>query len=99
MLIVGSVINIVEDSYEGAKKIIEKYKEIEIYQNTSDKNKIIVVFEIEDEERLNELCCELKGYDQIIDIAHHYCNFEEEIENIKSKKVSPELFSFKKRIL
>jgi nitrate reductase NapAB chaperone NapD len=99
MLIVGSVINIIENTAENVKKIIEKYKEIEIYPNTTDKNKLIVVFEVENEEKLQELCSELKNYDEIIDIAHHYCNFEEEIEKIKSGKITPEVLSFKKKIL
>jgi len=99
MLIVGSVINIIENTAEKVERIIEKYKEIEVYPNTTDKNKLIVVFEVENEERLQELCTELKNYDEIIDVAHHYCNFEEEIEKIKNGKVIPEIFSFKKKIL
>lgn len=98
MLIVGSVVNIIDDMAEKALSILKGYKEIEVYSITEDRRRIIVVFEVEGEKELEKICEELKSYDEIIDIGHHYCNFEDAIEKIEKGEITPEMLSFKKKI-
>lgn len=95
MLIVGSVVNIIDDMAEKALSILKGYKEIEVYSITEDRRRIIVVFEVEGEKELEKICEELKSHDEIIDIGHHYCNFEEAVEKIEKGEVTPEVFRFK----
>ncbi|UOD35721.1 chaperone NapD [Deferribacteraceae bacterium V6Fe1] len=97
MLIVGSVVNIIDDAEEKVVSILKKYKEIEVYSITDDRKRIIIVFEVKGEKELEKICEELKSYDEIIDIGHHYCNFEEAIEGIEKGEITPEVFRFKDR--
>jgi len=97
MLIVGSVVNIIDDAEDKVISILNGYREIEVYSITDDRKRIIVIFEVEEEKELERICEELKSHDEIIDIGHHYCNFEEAIDEIEKGEIVPEVFRFKDR--
>lgn len=97
MLIIGSIINIKENSLNDVKQILSKYPQIETYSVSEDNTKMVVVFEVAFEDELEKICSELKGNDSIIDIGHHYFNNEEQIEDIMAGKIRPDLSGFGKR--
>jgi nitrate reductase NapAB chaperone NapD len=98
ILIVGSVVNIEKGSTKKAIEILKNYNEIEVYSTSEDGLRVIIVFEVDSEETLDRICNELKQHDEIIDIGHHYCNFEDAIEKIEKGEITPEMLSFKKKI-
>lgn len=97
MLIIGSIINIKENSLRDVKHELGKYPQIEVYSVSEDETKMVVVFEVDSEDQLEKICSELKGNESIIDIGHHYVNNEEQLEDIMAGKIKPDISSFRKR--
>lgn len=97
MLIIGSIINIKENSLNNVKQILGKYPQIEVYSVSEDETKMVVVFEVVSEDELEKICSELKSDDSIIDVGHHYFNNEEQLEDIMTGKIKPDISSFGKR--
>lgn len=94
MLIVGSVVDIIFGMEDKIIPVLKSYTEIEVYSVTDDRKSIIVVFEVKDEKELERICEKLKSHDEIINIVHHYCNFEETIEEVEKGEVAFDVFRF-----
>ncbi len=89
MVITGSGIFIEPNS---DAEVIEKLKDFPgvTYQAASESGtELVVNLEAEDHHALEDLCAKLRQeIPQIVDIGHMYVNFEEEVEKIKSGKMS-----------
>jgi nitrate reductase NapAB chaperone NapD len=97
MIFTGSLLTYKSESANDVVYFLKQFSEIEIYAISEEKNGIIVVIEAKTEEELEELCSTLLKNENIIDIAHHYLNFEEEVEKIeKGEYVNLSLKGFSK---
>lgn len=100
MIFTGSLITIKENKLESVKEYLNNYPQVDVYSVSDDEKNIVVAIEEENDKSLEELCSKLNSHDDIINIAHHYFNFEEETEalnNNKDKNVSLEGFGKKNK--
>ncbi len=98
MIFSGSLITVKENKLSDVTEFLKNYPQVEIYTSSEDKQNIVVAIEAESDEKLEELCNTLSSNENIINIAHHYFHFEEEVEQIeKGNKKNISLKGFGKR--
>jgi len=83
MIFTGSLVTFKGKSAEEIANFLKQFPQIEIFGVAEEKNGIIVVIEAHTQDEIEELCNRLLQNENIIDIAHHYLNFEEEVEKIE----------------
>lgn len=91
MIFSGSIVTIEKGSLDAVKFFLSGFPQVEIYQQTDDGQQLVIVIETEDDKALEALCLTLKENPQILDVAHHYFNFEEEVEEIRITGKKPDL--------
>ncbi len=91
MIFSGSILTIDAGARESVKAYLADYPQIEIHQETEDGRQIVIVIEADDDKALESLCQLLKENPQILDVAHHYFHFEEEVEEIRATGKKPDL--------
>ncbi|MCX8083804.1 MAG: chaperone NapD [Calditerrivibrio sp.] len=82
MIISGSVVACIEGSLKEVSDFLLEYPQIKVYAASEEKNSIIIVIEEETDAALQALCKKLQEHPKIIQISHHYFNFEDEIDKI-----------------
>ncbi|MGE4317411.1 MAG: chaperone NapD [Deferribacterales bacterium] len=96
MIYSGSVVYVNPENCDAVKETLKRYDEIEVFAVSDDRKQIVVAIETEGDRELEDLCRELKGYDEILEIAHHIFHFEEEVEEILQGRKVPSLDGFSK---
>ena len=87
MVITGSAMLIKPGYAEKVLARLRGFPEVTFQVKSKSGLELVVNFEAEDHEALEKLCKDLQeSIPEIVDIAHVYVNFEEEIEKIYSGK-------------
>ena len=85
MVITGSVILINPGSDRTVLQALEGFPEVTFQVKSESGTEVVVNFETDDPQALEDLCEKLKErIHPIIDITHIYVNFEEEVEKALS---------------
>jgi nitrate reductase NapAB chaperone NapD len=85
MVITGSGIFVEPGTDEEVQKRLEEFSEVTFQVKSEMGTELVVNLEAEDNQALELLCAKLKDeIPQIVEIAHMYVNFEEEIEKIQA---------------
>jgi nitrate reductase NapAB chaperone NapD len=88
MVITGSALLIQPGSDVSVLKRLKQFPDVTFHVKSESGTELVVNFEAEDHDSLERLCSRLKeAIPEIIEIAHVYVNFEDEIEKIKSGKI------------
>ena len=88
MVITGSALLIERGSDAVVLARLKQFPEVTFHVKSESGTELVVNFEAEDHDALERLCSRLKeAIPEIIEIAHVYMNFEEEVEKIKSGKI------------
>jgi nitrate reductase NapAB chaperone NapD len=88
MVITGSALLIEPGSDALVLERLNQFPDVTFHVKSDSGTELVVNLEAEDHESLERLCSHLKeAIPEIIDIAHVYVNFEDEIEKIKSGKI------------
>ena len=88
MVITGSALLIRPGSDTAVIERLKQFPGVTFHVKSESGTELVVNFEAEDHYSLERLCSRLKEtIPEIIEIAHVYMNFEEEIEKIKSGKI------------
>ncbi len=88
MIITGSALMIKPGSDAAVLERLQQFTEVTFHVKSASGTELVVNLEAEDHDSLERLCSRLKEtIPEIIEIAHVYMNFEEEIEKIKSEKI------------
>jgi nitrate reductase NapAB chaperone NapD len=88
MVITGSAIIIQPGSDAEVLERLKQFPEVTFHVKSESGTELVVNLEAKDHDALERLCSTLKeSIPEIIEIAHVYMNFEEEIEKIKSGKI------------
>lgn len=83
MIITGSALFIEPHSSEVVLDKIGRFPAVTFQAMSESGKEVIVNFEAEDHEALQSICRELKTeIPEIVEIAHIYVNFEEEVEKL-----------------
>ncbi len=96
MIYSGSVVYVEPENCGTAKETLKKYEQIEVFAVSDDRKQIVIAIETEGDRELEDLCRELKEYDEILEIAHHIFHFEDEVEEILQGRKVPSLDGFSK---
>lgn len=91
MIISGSLITINGNSGNDVEHFVNQYPEIEIHTRSEDGCQLVVTIETADDQELERLSSIVKAHTGVLDIAHHYFHFEEEVEVIRCGSKKPEL--------
>lgn len=91
MIFSGSILTIEAGARESVKAYLADYPQIEIHQETEDGRQLVIVVEAADDKALESLCRSLQENPQILDVAHHYFHFEEEVDEIRATGKKPDL--------
>ena len=87
MVITGSALLIKPGCTEKVLTRLKDFPEVTFQVKSDSGVELVVNFEAEDHDALERLCKDLQeSIPEIVDIAHVYVNFEEEIEKIESGK-------------
>ncbi len=85
MVITGSALLIQPGSDAAVLELLKQFPEVTFHVKSESGTELVVNFEAEDHDSLERLCSRLKeAIPEVIEIAHVYVNFEDEIEKIKS---------------
>ena len=85
MVITGSILLIEQGTDEQVLQGLKDFPEVTYHVQSSKGTELVVNLEAEDQGALEELCSRLKAaIPNIVEVAHVYVNFEEEIEKIRS---------------
>ncbi len=88
MVITGSALLIQPGADIVVLERLKQFPEVTFHVKSESGTELVVNLEAEDHDSLERLCSRLKeAIPEIIEIAHVYVNFEEEIEKIKSGKI------------
>jgi nitrate reductase NapAB chaperone NapD len=88
MVITGSALLIQPGSDAEVLERLKQFPHVTFHVKSESGTELVVNFEAEDHDSLERLCSRLKeAIPEIIEIAHVYVNFEDEIEKIKSGKI------------
>ena len=88
MIITGSALLIQPGSDAAVLERLKQFPEVTFHVKSESGTELVVNFEAEDHHSLERLCSRLKeAIPEIVEIAHVYVNFEDEIEKIKSGKI------------
>ncbi len=91
MVITGSAVFVEPGSAEEVLDHLRRYPQVTYHVTSDAGTELVVNLEADDFDELELLCDRLKQeISDIVDIAHIYANFEEEIEKIQSGKVDKE---------
>ena len=86
MVITGSGILVMPGAAEEVLKQLEAFPQVTFHAESDSGTELVVNLEAEDNEKLEQLCGELKArITGIVDIIHIYVNFEEEVEKMESR--------------
>jgi nitrate reductase NapAB chaperone NapD len=81
LIITGSALFIEPDSSKRVKSLASEFPEVTVYAESQSGSEIIITIEADGEMDLDRICNELRArIPEIVDIAHLYVNFEDEIE-------------------
>ena len=94
MIFAGSIIYISPEKQDDIKAWLGVFDNIEIYETSADGRQLVVAIEAEDDRALEAFCAEIKGYDGILEVAHHIFNFEDDVEEILTGNKVPSLEGF-----
>ncbi|MGC8767705.1 chaperone NapD [Calditerrivibrio sp.] len=83
MILVGSVVTCLKDSTNSVAEVLKDYPNIDIHAIDEKKSNILITIEEESDFKLEELCKKLQEHPFIVQISHHYFNFEEEVDKIE----------------
>ncbi|MCP5051362.1 MAG: hypothetical protein GY940_29620 [bacterium] len=86
MIYAGSIIQIMENSADVVKEILRQYPQIEVFTESEDQRQLVVAFEEESSESLEDLCKQLKENEEIIEISHTNFYFGEEVERMMTEE-------------
>jgi len=87
MVITGSALLIRPGSVEEVLERLRNFPEVTFHVKSESGLELVVNLEAEDNEALEQLCKRLQeSIPEIVDIAHVYVNFEEEIAKIEAGK-------------
>jgi len=88
MVITGTGIFVEPGTDQEVLKQLEEFPEVTFHVKSETGTELVVNLEAEDNQALELLCQKLKHeIPQIVEIAHMYVNFEEEVEKIESGKI------------
>jgi nitrate reductase NapAB chaperone NapD len=88
MIITGSALLIQPGSDAAVLERLKQFPEVTFHVKSESGTELVVNFEAEDHDSLERVCSRLKeAIPEVIEIAHVYVNFEDEIEKIKSGKI------------
>jgi nitrate reductase NapAB chaperone NapD len=88
MVITGSALLIRPGTDTLVMERLKQFPEVTFHVKSESGTELVVNFEAEDHDSLERLCTRIKeAIPEIIEIAHVYVNFEDEIEKIKSGKI------------
>ncbi|ADR19777.1 chaperone NapD [Calditerrivibrio nitroreducens] len=82
MILVGSIVACLKDTTHSVADVLKDYPNIDIHAIDEKKSNIVITIEEESDSKLEELCKKLQEHPCIIQISHHYFNFEEEVDKI-----------------
>ena len=92
MVITGSAVLVEPGSAEKVVEHLKRYSEVTYYVTSDAGTELIVNLEADDFDELEGVCLRLKNeISEIVDVAHIYANFEEEIEKIQTGNVDRNL--------
>ena len=92
MVITGSALLINPGSDEAVLEKLKDFPQVTFHVKSESSTELVVNLEADDHGALDQLCDSLRrAIPEIVDIAHIYVNFEEEIEKIESGKIDKEL--------
>lgn len=91
MIFSGSIVTIEKGSLAAVKSFLSGFPQVEIHQQTEDGSQLVTVFETRDDKELEALCLTMKENPHILDVAHHYFNYEEDVEEIRATGKKPDL--------
>jgi nitrate reductase NapD len=97
MIFSGSLITIKDNTIKEVKEFLKKYSQIDIYTTSEDETQLVVAIEEESDSSLEELCFKISKHPDIINIAHHYFHFEEEVDKALKGEFKPDLNGFGKK--
>lgn len=84
MVITGSAIFVSPQHSEHVVKRLREFPQITFQVGSEAGSELIVNFEVENQDELEDFCATLRlAIPEIIDIGHIYVNFEEEIEHLR----------------
>ncbi|MDQ7785122.1 MAG: hypothetical protein RDU20_19710 [Desulfomonilaceae bacterium] len=88
MVITGSAVLVDRGSAEDVIERLKQYPQVTYHVASDAGTELVVNLEADDFEDLERLCSRLKDeVCEIVDIAHIYVNFEDEIHKIRSGRV------------
>lgn len=94
MIYSGSIVTVQPQNLEKAKEVISKFEQFEIHAVSDDKTQIVVSIEALSDKHIEQLCAELKAFEEITEVGHHIFHFEEEVERILENGEKPDLNGF-----
>lgn len=97
MIYSGSLISITEGTLEIVKTFLIDFPQLDVYSVSDDKQNIVVAIEEENDETLEDLCKKITSHPDIINIAHHYFHFEDEVDKAVNEGIAPDLKGFGKK--
>lgn len=97
MIYSGSLITIQEGSLEGVLEYLKEFPQLDVYSVSADKKQIVVAIEEENDSTLEDLCSKITLNTDIINIAHHYFHFEDEVDKAINEGIAPDLKGFGKK--
>jgi nitrate reductase NapAB chaperone NapD len=99
MVITGSAILVEPGTHEKVVESLARYPEVTFHVKSDSGTELVVNLEAEDFDALEQLCSRLREeISDIVEVAHIYVNFEDEVEKIRSGKIDktrlskPEIF-------
>lgn len=89
MIITGSALFVEPGSHDRVLNALRTFDNVEYHVSSDCGTELVVNLLADSQQGLEALCDRLKAQiPDIVEIAHFYCNFEEEIERIESGAVS-----------
>lgn len=94
MVITGSAILVEPGTDEKVLESLKQYPDITFHVKSDSGTELVVNLEAEDFDALEKLCSRLKEeIADIVEVAHIYVNFEDEVEKIQSGKIDKKRYS------
>ncbi|MFH1115684.1 MAG: chaperone NapD [Pseudomonadota bacterium] len=91
MVITGSAVLVEPGSAANVVEHLKRYPQVTHHVTSDAGTELVVNLEADDFDDLERLCGRLKEeISEIVDIAHIYANFEEEVDKIRSGEVDKE---------
>jgi hypothetical protein len=85
MVITGSALFIEPGTSDTVREKLTSFPEVTFHVQSESGTELVINLEAENHEALERLCRDLKErIPEIVDVAHFYVNFEEEIDKIRS---------------